>query len=239
MAQAAVLREAKGGSIVEAQHRHRVPLGLVMLAQGWITQAQLRKALDAQREHGTGRIGDWLVSKCGTDPRYVTRGLSVQWNCPVLTTEGFSPQAMALTMPRLFVEEFGLVPLRVAGSRILYLGFEDRLDASAAFAMEQMTELRTENGLVAGEEFRTARDRLLECNAVEMKLTAVVDKDVLAARITAVLEQKQPVASRLVRLHGYYWLRMWLENGALGRAGSLPCRGEDVLDYVFTVGAHA
>jgi hypothetical protein len=71
-----------------------------------------------------------------------------------------------------------------------------------------------------------------------MKLEAAEDKDAMAARITAILEQKQPIASRLVRLHQYYWLRMWLESGALGRPGNLPVMSEDVKDHVFTLGAH-
>ncbi len=32
-----------------AAHRHRVPIGLVLLAQGWITHDQLKHALEAQR----------------------------------------------------------------------------------------------------------------------------------------------------------------------------------------------
>lgn len=236
MARAAVRREL-GDGLVAAPHRHRVPLGLVMLAQGWITQVQLRKALEAQRKSGTGRIGDWLISECGVDAEQVTRGLSVQWNCPVLTTEGFSPEAMARVMPRLFVEEFGLLPLRVAGSRILYLGFEDRPDASVALAVEQMTELQAVSGLVQDEPLRAARSRLLECDAVSVTLDAVSDADALAAKITAILEQKQPMESRLVRLHGYYWLRMWMERGTVGKLGSLPVTGDDMRDYVFTLGA--
>jgi hypothetical protein len=207
-----------------------------MLAQGWITHPQLQKALAAQRESGTGRIGEWLISECGLDAEQVVRGLSMQWGCPVLTTEGFSPETMALAAPRVFVENFGLLPLRVAGSRILYLGFADRLDASAAFATEQMTELKVESGVVEGAQFSAARSRLLECEAVETKLEAAEDEDAIAARITAILEQKQPIASRLVRLHQYYWLRIWLESGALGKAGNLPATSEDVKDHVFTVG---
>jgi hypothetical protein len=210
-----------------------------MLAQGWITHPQLRKALDAQRESGTGRIGDWLQSECGVEPELVTRGLSMQWGCPVLTTEAFAAEAMALVAPRLFVEKFGLLPLRVAGSHILYLGFEERLDASAAFAIEKMTDLKVESGLVTGAQIRSARKRLLECDAVEMKLVTVADKEVLAARMTALLEQKQPVASQLVRVHQYYWMRMWLEKGAVGKVGSLPGTGEDVSDHVFVIGARA
>jgi hypothetical protein len=239
MTRTAVQRELGDGtqSAAAAPHRHRVPLGLLMLAQGWITHPQLRKALEAQRESGTGRIGDWLQSECGIEPEQVTRGLSMQWSCPVLTTEGFSPDAMALVAPKLFVEKFGFLPLRVAGSRILYLGFEERLDASAAFAMEKMTGLKVESGLVVGAHIQAARSRLLECEAVEMKLSAVSDKEALLARMTAILEQKQPVASRLVRVHQYYWMRIWLESGAAGKTGGLPGTGEDVCDYVFVIGA--
>lgn len=239
LVRAAVRREASDGIAVAGPHRHRVPLGLVMLAQGWITQEQLRRALHAQREHGTGRIGDWLVAECGVDTERVTRGLSMQWNCPVLTTEGFSPEAMAGVMPRLFVEELGMLPLRVAGSRILYLGFEDRMDASLALAVEQMAELQVQSGLVSESQFAAARDRLLECEGVELKTETFADTDALVARATALLEHKQPVASRLVRVHGYLWLRMWLEVSALGRVGTPHNSKEDVLDYVFSVGSRA
>jgi hypothetical protein len=239
MVRAAVRRElGDGASLSSVPHRHRVPLGLLMLAQGWITHPQLQKALAAQRESGTGRIGEWLMTECGLEAEQIVRGLSMQWGCPVLTTEGFSPEAMALVVPKVFVEEFGLLPLRVAGSRILYLGFADRLDASAAFATEQMTELKVESGVVEGGSFEAARSRLLACDGVETRLEAAEDKDAMSARITAILEQKQPIASRLVRLHQYYWLRMWLESGALGRAaGNLPVTSEDVKDHVFTLGA--
>src|SRR5580658_2683415 len=74
MTRAAVERELGDGmeSIVATPHRHRVPLGLLMLAQGWITHPQLRRALEAQRESGTGRIGDWLQSECGVEAEKVT-----------------------------------------------------------------------------------------------------------------------------------------------------------------------
>lgn len=239
MVRAAVARESGDGAADDAPHRHRVPLGLVMLAQGWISQDQLRRALDAQRAHGTGRIGDWLVAECGVDAERVTRGLGVQWNCPVLTTEGFSPDAMSLVMPQAFLDEFGLLPLRVAGSRILYLGFQDRMDASVALAVEQMSELRVVTGLLGETQFAAAKDRLLRSDGVPLKSESVTDTDAMAGRITAVLEQKQPVASRLIRLHNYFWLRMWMEMSALGRTGNLPASSEDVMDFVFSIGSRA
>ncbi len=170
-------------------------------------------------------------------PDLIVLDLSLQWGCPVLTTEGFSPETMALVVPRVFVERFGILPLRVAGSRILYLGFADQLDASAAFVTEQISGLKVESGVVERSQFEAAREQLLTCEGVEQKVETIRDPDTMAARITAILEQKQPLASRLIRLHQYYWLRLWLERGAFGRVGNLPSSGEDVMDYLFTVGA--
>jgi hypothetical protein len=236
MVRAAVRREMSGDlESAPPRHNHRLPLGLLMLAQGWISHAQLQQALAAQRLHG-GRIGDWLVAECRIDPERVTRGLSLQWSCPVLTPRGFTPAAMAMVAPKILIEEFGFVPLRVAGSKLLYLGFEDRLDASAALALEQMTELKVESGLLATEQYREVRAELLAQEGAPVALELIREPDALAARITALLEQKQPVGSRLVRMHKYLWLRLWLESASRAKKGTRPRDTSDMLDYVFTVG---
>ncbi len=232
---AAVRREsASQMTNASMQHNHRMPLGLLLLAQGWITHPQLQYALDVQRQQG-GRIGEVLVAECGIEADKITRGLSLQWSCPVLNANGFSPREMALVAPKIFVEQWGALPLRVAGSRILYLGFEDRLDATVAFALEQMTGLKVESGLMKTEEYLASRIALLGSNGVELREEACGETDAMAAKITALLEQKQPVASKLVRVHHRYWLRFWLETGTKGHHGTLPLHGEDMLDYVFTI----
>ncbi len=82
----------------------------------------------------------------------------------MLTAEGFSPERMALVMPKIFVEEFEVLPLRVAGSRILYLGSASRLNASAALGLEQMSELKVESeGSWREQIYESARDRLFAC----------------------------------------------------------------------------
>ena len=241
MIQAAIAREGAPGRTTgnAVPHRHRVPLGLILLAQGWITHPQLQRALEAQREQRGEKIGDLLVAECGLDEERVTRGLSVQWNCPVLTTDGFSPQSMAMVLPRLFIKDYGILPLRVAGGRILYLGFRDRLDASLAFAAERMSGLRIESGVVAEAEFAAVRQRLIESEFPEAYGKAVPDSDALAARIASVLEQRQGGASKLVRLHQHYWLRVWTPTGARAALGSAALRLPDVSDFLFSIGAQA
>lgn len=220
-----------------APHRHRIPLGLLMLAQGWITQEQLRRGLEAQKLEGSGRIGDWLKNECGLAPEQLTRGLGMQWGCPVLTTDQFLPDEMALILPKIFVEEFGLLPIRIAASRIIYLGSAAQLDASVALALEQMSGLSVQSGVVEEGLFAEAKRSLLKSRGVECRHESLPNNDAMVARIASVLEQKQPAASRFVRLHQYYWLRLWLEPAAMSEKAYLPATtGEDVVDYIFTVG---
>jgi hypothetical protein len=141
---------------------------------------------------------------------------------------------MALIVPRTFVEQFGLLPLRVAGSRILYLGFEHSLDATAALGLERMSGFKVESGIMRTQEYGSARLALLESDALELCEEPCGGTDAMAARVTAILEQKQPVASKLVRVHHYYWLRLWLEETPKGE--SMLRNREDKLDYVFTIG---
>jgi hypothetical protein len=236
MVRASMRREMGQGSglAVDAPHPHRVPLGLVLLAQGWITHPQLQRALVAQRTAG-GRIGELLVQTCGLDEERVTRGLGVQWSCPVLALNGFSPSAMALTMPKRFVAEFGLVPLRVAGSTLLYLAFADRMNAGAAHGVEQMSGLKVESGLLSGSQFEMAKKAVLEADAVPLTMETVADADEACNWLTKALEKKQPMASRLVRVHQYYWMRIWLEGGAMSGVGTLPRGTADVQDYLVSV----
>ena len=223
-------------------HRHRVPLGLVLLAQGWITQPQLQQALAAQRQAGEGRIGSWLMSECGLREERVTLALSLQWSCPVLPVDGFEPERMARIAPRFLVETLGLLPLRIAGARILYVGSEDSIDASAAFALERMTGLRVESGLVNGSSYARSRERLLSeqlrpCFAASTFET-VRDLDALSAALTFEMERSRPVEARLVRLHGYFWLRMWLRESPGGAAvPGVPVDAGQVADRIYRVGA--
>jgi hypothetical protein len=233
MVRGAVRREAGSGFAPEEPHRHRVPLGLVLLAQGWITHPQLQSALAAQRNSGQGRIGEWLTRKCGLPEDRIARGLGVQWNCPVLGLEGFSPRLMARVMPKRFVAEFGLVPLRVAGSSILYMAFQERMKTSAALSVEQMCGLKVESGLLTTTQLESAMARVLAADSVPVRIRQVTDTDVLTATIVKLLDQKQPVRSHLVRMEQYYWLRLWIEDvPTLGRA-TIPDTIRDMEDYIF------
>jgi len=239
IARTAVRRESGEGSTEseEGEHRHRMPLGLILMAQGWITHPQLQHALAKQRRAGRGLIGHWLTEECGLDHGSITRGLGVQWGCPVLPMQGFDPARMALAVPRLLVEQVGMVPLRVAGKRTLQLAFASRPDASAAFAMERMSGLKVESGLVDEPQWKAAHGRLCESEFVDAAFEQVATVELLPGKIAETLNKMQPRGSRLVRVHELFWLRMWLELDETGpRKGGVPWTREATADRLYAVG---
>lgn len=208
LVRAVVVRELAGLSDPPSVHRHRIPLGLLLLSQGAITREQLRSALARQKLSG-GRLGMWLEREHGIEQRVVTRALAVQWGCPVLTLDQHIPERVASLVPRLFIDAFGFLPLRRAGGGLLYVGFEDRIDRCACLAIERMTGLRVEAGLVDGDEFAVAHRRLVASAFPPARLVEGAAVDALTAALTRILEQLRPIEARLVRMHDYLWLRMW------------------------------
>jgi hypothetical protein len=206
---AAVRRELEGRASASAGHRHRMPLGLVMMEHGWITPEQLRKALEAQRASGGARLGHYLVAQQAASEYLVTRALSLQWSCPVLPLNFHDPDALSPLLPRLFIDAFGALPLRVAAGRLAYLGFEERLDAVVALALERMSGLRVESGLVLSSAFRPARERMLNSDFPRVQLLEAASEPALVRVLARAVERVRPVESRLVRVHDCLWLRMW------------------------------
>jgi Type II secretion system (T2SS), protein E, N-terminal domain len=220
---AAVMRESGGLEGPRTDHRHRVPLGLLMLEQGWITQAQLRRALEAQKRAGTGRLGHWLVRQGAAHESSIARALAVQWSCPVLTLEGHDPAEVSAVIPRLFVDAFGALPLRVTAGRTLFLGFEESLDPPLALAIERMTGMRVESGIAQETSFRPAHARMLKAKFPSIELVESVSETAAAFALARSIERARPIASRLVRVHECLWLRMWQRppRGLLAEDGTI------------------
>ena len=218
LVEAALRREVEARGTAVETHHHRVPLGLAMLEQGWITNPQLRLALDAQKTAGGGRLGHWLVRQQGVNEQLVTRALGLQWSCPVLGLELHDPEGLTALLPRFFIDAFGALPLRVAAERILYLGFEARLDPVLALAVERMTGLRVESGVVQESHFGPAHRKMLTAEFPPVELIEAASEPVLAQALARRLEKARPVASRLVRVHDCLWLRMWVS----AQKGPLP-----------------
>jgi hypothetical protein len=228
--EAALWRELGPKAAGGESYRHRIPIGLAMLEQGWITAAQLRRAVGMQREAGGGRLGNWLVRSGAVSESLVARAVGLQWSCPVLSLDRHDAEAGAVLLPRLFVDALRALPVRVAGGRLLYLGFEDRLDPQVAVAIERMNGLRVESGVVESGRFDQAHREALLAPYPPCELIEAATESGLGRALANAIESRQPVESRLVRVHDFLWLRMWTRR----QSGAVP-RPNEVRDLLCAV----
>jgi len=151
---------------------NRVPLGLVLLARGDITSAQLRQALEQQKKAGTGRIGEWLIRMGALSEQQLTAGLAAQQRCPLLAPQQPQWLVQRWYWPDSLVERYRAVPVvHNAAQSLLYVGFLDVVDHSFLYVLEQMLRSRVQPCIVPGRvqvEYRELRRHNAEGNTVEI-----------------------------------------------------------------------
>ncbi|HWP85825.1 MAG TPA: hypothetical protein VNN17_11580 [Terriglobia bacterium] len=141
-----------------------MPLGLLMVSEGWISESDLREALAAQRTAEGGRIGEWMCRRGVATEQQVTSALSRQWARPVFSLEGnthFLQYAGMIPLPLL--EAAQMVPVHyLPQSQHLYVAFALGIDYSVLYGAEQMLSCRTEPCLAAQSSVRSALERIRE-----------------------------------------------------------------------------
>jgi hypothetical protein len=209
----AVRREMDGGDTAQPSP-HRLPMGLMLVEQGRITAGQLHQALRAQRrareETGeTARLGEWLIRSGVLEEPALSHALSAQWNCPVYSLVNYGPEEVAAAMPGFLCEALGALPVRAVGSKLLHVAFSGRIDRSLSYALERITGMRVAAGLGRDSEFEGAQALFLKAAAPRTRFLEAASSWVLVRAITRLIETEKPVEARLVRIHDYYWLRIW------------------------------
>jgi len=79
-----------------------------------------------------------------------------------------------------------------------------------ALAVERMTGLRVECGLVQGTHFRAAHTRMLAARFPSVELIEAGSEPAAVQAIARSIERVRPLDARLVRAHECLWLRMWM-----------------------------
>ncbi|HTV04983.1 MAG TPA: hypothetical protein VME86_06405 [Acidobacteriaceae bacterium] len=217
-------------------HRHRVPIGLVLLRQGWIRQEHLKDALEAQRRGSRLRVGEWLVANRGLSEMQLTQALGLQWGCPIFSLEQHASALPVTLIPRLITESFGFVPLRISPLGRVYMAFEDRIDHSLALAVERMTGFDAVQGLLPTSEFAVAQRKHAESRFSRARLIEAGSADLLAEAFALHIEKEKPTEARLVRVHDLLWLRLWRYAERSDASGTLgTAQGNGIGDVIGSI----
>ena len=204
------------GSMVT--HVHRVPLGLVLLSMGSITEAELQTALEQQRQTKQGRIGDWIRKGTDLGEKEITRALGMQWNCPIFDLAAY--RAQPAEIPRELIEIYRILPLPARNRGMLYLAFDRALNPVASFAVQHITGLRVEAGLAGESAFEDAWARSLEMQTPAAAMVAPRTKEELIEVATSVLQNDDVSDASLARLHQHLWLRVFTASEEQGGSGA-------------------
>ena len=139
---------------------HRVPLGLLLLGRGVITDSQLKFALQAQREGGTDRLGRWLIRLGVASAQDVSAALAAQWGCGVFSLErDHRYRECSQMLPFALLDSSHMIPVHyLPASQLLFVAFSEDIDHTALYAVERLVGGHTEPCIVT----EAAMNRALE-----------------------------------------------------------------------------
>jgi hypothetical protein len=72
-----------------------------------------------------------------------------------------------------------------------------------------MTDFRVEAGLVNGSDFERGHKAALNGRFSPVRIIEASTVDAVLNALTSLIEKEKPVDARLVRIHDFYWLRLW------------------------------
>ncbi len=141
--------------------RHRIPLGLLMLSRGHLTQSQLQFALEAQAHDQRFRLGEWFEKLGFATEQQVTSALGLQWACPVLPDGAARDLECTRLLPYRLLDTFHMLPLQfVQSTGMFYFAFSDGINYPAMYAVEQMLNCRTDGCLISHTAMKAALEEI-------------------------------------------------------------------------------
>jgi hypothetical protein len=133
------------GAEERSKKHHRIPIGLLLLSRGTISDEQLKRALLLQREKGRGKIGQFLQEIQAASERDITEALAAQWGCPIYPLgKARDFLQCASLLPLALLEAGRMLPVHYLRlQQTLFMAFVEGVDRTALYAVEQMLHLRT------------------------------------------------------------------------------------------------
>ncbi len=206
-------------------HARRVPIGLLLVQRGMISAEQLREGLALQREHGEGRLGDWLQRMGAATEADITRALAIQWGCPVFPLErDQSYRQCAGLVPLSLSQIYGLLPVfRSKDRSLLYVAFTSGVDHALLYGIEQMLGCRTVPCIVSESSYAAALANLeSRAEPDETIFDSIRGPFEIALAVCGFTERLGAHALHLTRVGRTLWIRFVCRPGTRDLLFHLP-----------------
>jgi Type II secretion system (T2SS), protein E, N-terminal domain len=192
------------------QPPNRIPLGLLMMARGKLTYAEVRAALEAQRRARYGTIGDWIEKLGFASEQDVTAALALQWGCP-LASSSLDPAAVQFrgNIPLPILDAFQMIPFNYAvATNTLYLACGSRVDHAALYAIEKILQCRIQACVARAKSIRRQLELMQQLPHPSDVEFEACDLSEIARITSSYVARLSPEEVRLSRVGRFIWL--WL-----------------------------
>jgi hypothetical protein len=145
--------------VVEMPRNPRLTLGLTLLAKGYISEEELRLAMECSQKWNEP-VEDTLLRIGLVTERHIAAARAAQWGHPFLGQENDGKPVEA-DLPPTILRAFSAVPLHYAPSaKRVVLGFVERVHHSLLQSIEEVTGCRAEACFVTPADFADQMRRL-------------------------------------------------------------------------------
>lgn len=194
--------------------RTTMPMGLMLLSRGLITNDQLRQALEAH--HATGEpIGSCLAALSCVTEADITSVVATQWGCPVFPADSVHP-ACARLLPFTLAERYRMLPVHLtAGGKRLFVAFCNRVNHSALMAVERMLGCETDACVISELRFKQALEQRKQNTQGEVAVNRPCSPYEVASMIRSYALQTGAGRIQLQTVEGNIWARFRLRSSHL------------------------
>lgn len=131
----------------------RMPIGLLLLSRGVLTQEQIKVALDQQRQTGAN-FGEVVQELGFATQQHVTAAVAAQWACPVFSV-GDRPLPTEVHVPTSLLQLYEMLPVHFSAiGRRLMIGFVSRVQHHILYTIEQITNCSATPCFISFNEYR-------------------------------------------------------------------------------------
>lgn len=142
------------------RHTPRMPLELVMMTRGYISEEQLRSAYVVQKSRNSGIVT--ILQELGyITAEQVTAATAAQWGYPVFPLKSTGPSA-DIRLPYHLLEKYRFLPVHLSrATEKLLLGFVAGIEHGLIHTIENITGLRVAPCFITEAEYQKFRPGVL------------------------------------------------------------------------------
>jgi hypothetical protein len=186
--------------------RTTMPLGLMMLSRGVISDSQLYEAIAMQRSTGE-KIGACLHRLGLISFEEIASAVAAQWGCPVFPAESVQ-LACSTLIPLSLIERYRMLPVHlVTQGRRLFVGCCDKVDHSALISIEHMLGCETEACIIPEPKFLQVLEHRKRYTDGEVCVSRPPCAAETARMIRSYAQQTGAENLRMLAVEGNIWVR--------------------------------